>query len=865
MSRFKRFWSSEVEKSWLRWLCRFLWAGAIIGVIVGIIVITVVANSDLPTFEELENPQYDLASVIYDANEIPYGKYYIENREFIQFRDLSPNIYNALLSVEDARYNNHSGIDFRALLRVAVKSVLLQQQSSGGGSTITQQLAKLLFKRSSLTGKSAVNRAIALATIKFKEWITAVRLERSYTKEEIIAMYLNKFEFINGAHGIHSASEIYFGKDQKDINTEEAAVLVGMLKNPALYNPVRFPERATGRRDVVLSMMKQNDKLNASEFDSLKALPLDMSNFKRSSQSEGIAPYFRAELTKWLRPLLQQPQYHKPEGGVYDIYRDGLKIYTTIDTRYQVLAEEAVKEHLKEIQERYWRVWDRKDPFTFEAEGIQEELRREGLQRRIRDTDLYKSLYSSSFAELDQKSITEYDVGLKEPTIRRLQKDIAYLNEIDQDVRSKFRKLIKGDLWKEITNTWSSFEKKVDSAFDEKVEATLFSYNEAGSEVKTMSRRDSVLFHLRHLQAGVLSVDPKSGEIKAWVGGPSHEYFKYDHVTMRRQVGSTIKPFVYATAIGVQGIPPCQTFNDIQYTIAPGDDNFNVDAEWSPSNANGTFTQNKYNLYQGLLYSKNSITVRIVKELGTVDPIRDLLHNVGIDKHERINEGRYVVPKVPSIALGSVDLSLLEMTGAYTTFANNGVYTKPTFISRIEDKNGKVIYQSTLEQKRALNELYNAVLVDMLRNNVGGGFGLGIKVPAGGKTGTTNDYADGWFMGITPKLVTGTWVGGDEKWVRFYTLDDGQGFVMARPVFQKYMKKLEADPDIKFDSDVSFSDPPPGFQALADCSRYKQQDPEEERETRFDQQEELNEFDDIELEEFEMEDEFPEIDTSGHN
>ena len=865
MSRIKRFWSSEVEKSWLLWLCRVLWASAILGVIASIIVITVVAKSDLPTFEELENPKYDLASVIYDANEVPYGKYYIENREFIQFRDLSPNIYNALLSVEDARYNNHSGIDFRALVRVAIKSVLLQQQSSGGGSTITQQLAKLLFKRSSLSGKSTINRVIALATIKFKEWITAVRLERSYTKEEIIAMYLNKFEFINGAHGIHSASEIYFGKDQKDIKPEEAAVLVGMLKNPALYNPVRFPERTTGRRNVVLNMMKQNEKLSTTEFDSLTSLPLDMSNFKRSSQSEGIAPYFRAELTKWLRPLLQQPQYHKPEGGVYDIYRDGLKIYTTIDTRYQVLAEEAVKEHLKEIQERYWRVWKYKDPFTFEAEGDQEKLRREGLQRRIRDTDLYKSLYASSFTDIDKESRKQYDIELKEPTIRRLQKDKEYLNQIDPDVRGKFNKLLKGDLWKKISNTWSSFEKKVEEAFDEEVEATLFSYNEEGREVKRMSRRDSVLYHLRHMQAGVLSVDPNSGEIKAWVGGPSHEYFKYDHVTMRRQVGSTIKPFVYATAIGVQGIPPCQTFNDIQYTIAPGDANFNVDAEWSPSNANGTFTQNKYNLYQGLLYSKNSITVRIVKELGTVDPIRELLHNVGIDKNERINDARYVVPKVPSIALGSVDLSLLEMTGAYTTFANDGVYTKPTFISRIEDKNGKVIYQSTLEQKRALNKLYNAVLVDMLRNNVGGGFGLGIKVPAGGKTGTTNDYADGWFMGITPNLVTGTWVGGDEKWVRFYTLDDGQGFVMARPVFQKYMKKIEADPDIKFNSDVSFSDPPPGFQELADCSRYKQQDPEEEREIRLDQQEELNEFDDIELDEFEMEEEFPEIDTSGLN
>ena len=858
-------WASTVERSWIKWVARLLWAGAIMGVLMSIIVIVIVSQSDLPSFEELENPKYDLASVIYDSNEVPYGKYYIENREFISFKDLSPNIYNALLSVEDVRYNSHSGIDFRALVRVAIKSVILRQESSGGGSTISQQLAKLLFKRKSLSGKSSINRAMGLASIKFKEWITAVRLERRYTKEEIIAMYLNKFEFINGAHGIHSASEIYFGKDQKEINVEEAALLVGMLKNPALYNPVRFPERSKGRRDVVLSSMLNNEKIEQPLFDSLKAQPLNMSNFNRSTQSEGIAPYFRAELTKWLKPLLEKPEYHKPDGGVYDIYRDGLKIYTTIDVRYQKHAEDAVKEHLKEIQERYWRVWDRKNPFTFEAEGDQEALRKEGLERRIRDTDLYKDLYDKNFSEVSKKSVDKFGLELKEPTIRKLQKDREYVNQINSDSRSEFKRLMKDGLWKEISSSWQNFTSEVKKEFDEEVEATLFSYEESGVEKRLMSRRDSVLFHLRHMQAGMLSVDPRTGEIKAWVGGPSHKYFKYDHVTMRRQVGSTIKPFVYATAIGVQGIPPCQTFNDIQYTIAPGDANFNVDAEWSPSNANGTFTQNKYNLYQGLLYSKNSITVRIVKELGTVEPVRDLLHNVGIDKFERINGGRYVVPEVPSLALGSVDLSVLEMTGAYTTFANDGVYTKPTFISRIEDKNGKVIYQSSPEKKRALNRLYNAVLVDMLRNNVGGGFGLGLKVPAGGKTGTTNDYADGWFMGITPNLVTGTWVGGDEKWVRFYTLDDGQGFVMARPVFQKYMKRLEADSDIAYNSDVSFPEPPAGFQELADCSRYKQQDPEEERDLRMDQKVELDEFDDIELDEFELDEELPEIDSSDIN
>ena len=424
---------------------------------------------------------------------------------------------------------------------------------------------------------------------------------------------------------------------------------------------------------------------------------------------------------------------------------------------------------------------------------------------------------------------------------------------------------MRSEKWKEITSYWNSFMKDIDNTFDEKIEAEVFSYEGDGVEKKNMTRRDSVLYHLRHLQAGVLSLDPKTGEIKAWVGGPSHEYFKYDHVTMRRQVGSTIKPFVYATAIGVQGLSPCQEYNDIQYTIAPGDANFQVDDVWSPSNANGTFTQNRYNLYQGLLYSKNSISIRLVKELGTVEPIRDLLHDLGIDKYERINGGRYVVPEVPSICLGSVDLSLIEMTGAYTSFANDGVYTKPRFISRIEDKNGKIIYQSGLEQRRALNKLYNAIMVDMLRNNVGGGYGLGIKVPAGGKTGTTNDYADGWFMGITPNLVTGVWVGGDEKWVRFYTLDDGQGFVMARPIFQKYMKKVEGDASLGYNSDVTFPDPPEEFYRLTDCTRYKQQDPEEERTLNQGQREDLDEFDELELEdEFELEDEI-ELDTIRFN
>ncbi|MEL6388640.1 MAG: transglycosylase domain-containing protein [Bacteroidota bacterium] len=845
----------------MKWLSRILWVGTILGLIALTITLIVVSKSNLPDFADLENPQYDLASIIYDAQGEPFGKYYIENREFIDYQDLSPHVVDALLSVEDARYMKHAGIDFRALFRVVFKSILLQQGSSGGGSTISQQLAKLLFDRASLRNKSKLQRAVSLAAIKMREWITAVRLERRYTKEEIIAMYLNKFEFINGAHGIQSASQIYFDKDQRELSITESAVLVGMLKNPARFNPVRFAERTEGRRNVVLSQMYKNDRLSRHLRDSLVVMPMDMSAFRKADQSAGLAPYFRAELTKWLRPLLLRPEFEKPEGGTYDIYRDGLQIYTTIDARYQEHAEDAVFEHLKELQRRYWRRWKGMDPFTYEIEDDEElqQLRYASVERRARDMEAYKSLYATMFGSLSDQARQTYGIELREPTVRRLVADREYVNLISAN-KQAFERLLSSNLWQEITRTWNEFSQSMEEMLDVEITSNMFSYDISDTTAQTMSRRDSLVYMIRHMQAGLLSVDPKSGEIKAWVGGPDHRYFKYDHVTMRRQVGSTIKPFVYATAIGVQGISPCQAYTDIQYTIAPGDADFQVDAEWSPSNSNGLFTQNDYNLYQGLLYSKNSITVRLVKELGTIEPIRELLHNVGIDKYERINDGRYVVPEVPSLVLGSVDLSVIEMAGAYTTFANDGVYTEPTFIDRIEDKYGKVIYQSSPIQRRAINKMYNSVMVDMLKNNVGGGYKLGIKSEAGGKTGTTNDYADGWFMGITPNLVTGIWVGGDEKWVRFYTLDDGQGFVMARPIFENYMKAIEADEEINFNTGATFPKPPPGIQDLIDCNRYKQIDPEEELESRLEQQMDLDVFDEIELEdefeEMELEDDF---------
>ncbi len=853
------------KRSWLRWLNILIWLGALCGLLfVGYLLLSV-SKGDIPSFAELENPKYDLASVLYDVKGRPFGKYYIENREQITFDELSPDVLDALIATEDVRFHKHCGIDFRALGRVGFKTLMFQDQSSGGGSTITQQLAKLLFKRPSLSGMNSLERMLALVKIKIKEWIVAAKLERQYAKEEIITMYLNKFEFINGAHGIQAASQTYFNKNQDALTTNEAALLVGMLKNPSLYNPIRFPDKAQNRRNVVLTQLEKYDKIEQSLLDSLLNDSLDMSQFKRSSHDEGPAPHFRAEITKWLNAMLEDPEYAKPDGSTYNIYTDGLKIFTTIDLDYQRQAEEAVANHMKTLQKRYWKVWKNKDPWTFEAEDGQKELRQEVLERRIKESDRYLALHDTYLSDI--KSKIQEAVGVKLPLHENA---IKALIEIDRgkssfanseralkpQYRSAYKSLLDSPSWSQLVKAYIDLQNAYKSTFGKKITMNVFDH-ESGEKEEEMSPIDSVRYHNQHLQCGMLAVDPNTGHIKAWVGGVGFKYFKYDHVTSRRQVGSTIKPFVYATAIGLMGLSPCQEYEDIQYTIAPGDVELFVDEEWSPANANEEFTGNLYNLYQGLLYSKNSISVRLVKELGNVEVIREVLHNAGIDKNMTLPNGRLAVPRLPSICLGAVDLSLLEMTGAYTTFANEGVYTQPIFISRIEDENGKIIYTGIPERNIALNPLHNAVMVDMLKNNIGSGFSMGLKSVTGGKTGTTNDYADGWFMGVTPNLVVGTWVGGDDKWIRFLTLEDGQGFVMARPVFMNFMKGVEKDTSIQFVTDVDFAEPPPEFRDFVDCDKYKQVRPDEEFTQTLEEQSQFDEFDEeFEEEEFdEFEDE----------
>lgn len=873
---------STVVKKWnkgriLRIVSLLLWIGAIVGVIGAFLLFNYISKQDLPSFADLENPEYDQASIIYDDNGTSFGKYYIENRVPVQYNQISPFIVDALLSTEDERFYSHSGIDVQALSRVAFKTVLLRQESSGGGSTITQQLAKLLFKRPSLRGMGKMKRTFELIQVKLKEWMTAVKLERSYTKEEIMAMYLNKFEFINGAHGIQAASQTYFGKEQENLSVDEAAILVGMLKNPSLYNPLRFPEKAKGRRNIVLSQMEKADKLEKVAYDTLIVKDVNMDEFQRKTQSEGPAPYFRAELTKWLRNLFEENDINKSDGTSYNIYTDGLKIYTTLDLRYQKHAEEAVMEHMKWNQERFDRVWKGRDPWKHEADDFQKKIRKDIFERRVRASDRYSNIRGRILGGTIEKLRERYpetpftDNAIKamirvEDKINGFDKEITD-NYIKRKYLDDYKSIMKMKGWNELKTQWNAFVTAFDKAFNTEVKMMVFDYSEEQEKEVEMTPMDSVRYHNMMLQSGLLSVDPKTGYIKAWVGGVNHEYFKYDHVNSQRQVGSTIKPFVYATAIGMMGISPCTTFDDIQYTIAPGDANFDLADEWTPANANGEFTQNKYNLYHGLLYSKNSITVRLVKEMGTVQVVRELLRNVGINVDEAVTNNEIKVPNLPSISLGAVNLSLYEMTGAYTAFANNGMYTEPIFIKRIEDKYGKVIYNAVPEKKVAINPKYNAVMVDMLQNNVGGKYGLGIKTPVGGKTGTTNDYTDGWFMSITPNLVSGTWVGGDDRWIRFLSLDDGQGYVLARPIVQKYLKKLEADEEINLNTNVNFPTPPEGFSEFVDCSRYKEITPEEEQAEIIENKKQLDEFEEEFGEEFgeEFEEEFEDfpIDTSS--
>ena len=712
----------------------------------------------MPAIEELENPNYKFATEVISTDGKVLGTYSYskENRVYVGYEDLSPYLVNALIATEDVRFYKHSGIDFRAFVRALVKRGILMNKNAGGGSTITQQLSKQLYS------PSAQNLTERLFQ-KPIEWVIAVNLERYYTKEEILTMYLNKFDFLNNAVGIKTAAATYFSCSPAELRIEQAATLVGMCKNPSLYNPVRYNDRTRSRRNVVLSQMQRAGYLSTAERDSLCELPLEL-NYRRVDHNEGLAPYFREYLRAVLnakKPVKsnyrgwQQQEYYedsldwennplfgwcqknvKKDGSHYNLYTDGLKIYTTIDSRMQQYAEEAVREHLTELQGYFFKEkkGQRTAPYTNKL--TREEVD-EILSRAVRQSDRYRALKKAGYSE--------------------------------DDIRK---------------------------AFDQPERMTVFSW---GGDVDTvMTPMDSIRYYKFFLRAGFMSMDPRTGQVKAYVGGPDHHYFKYDMAMKgRRQVGSTMKPYVYSLAME-NGFSPCDEARHVSYTLI--DEN---GLPWTPANANDKRYGEMVTLKWGLTNSDNWITAYLMSKLNPYE-LKRLVHNFGIRNQD-------VFPSV-SLCLGPCDVSVGEMVSAYTAFPNRGIRVAPLFVTRIEDNDGNVLANFAPEMNEVISTEAAYKMLVMLRSVINEGTGvrvrrLGVSADMGGKTGTTNNNSDGWFIGFTPSLVSGCWVGGEDRDIHFDRMYYGQGASMALPIWAKYMVKVFADPTLGYDQEETFNLP----------------------------------------------------------
>jgi penicillin-binding protein 1A len=699
--------------------------------------------SELPNTEALQNPKTNLATEVFSCDLKVIGKYYAENRTNVKFKDISPNIINALIATEDARFYGHSGVDIRALGR-AMFGALRGSESSGGGSTITQQLAKMLFPREDLHGINLVIR-------KIKEWIIAVKLEREYTKQEIITMYLNKFDFINSAVGIKSAAQIYFDSTPDALRLEQAAMLVGMAKNPSMFNPNRFAERSKGRRNIVLQQMKKYGYITEQQCDSLQVLPLTLS-FHPENHNEGLAPYFR----EYLRDVFLKnwcEENPKPDGSKYNIYRDGLKIYTTIDSRMQRYAEEAVTEHLKALQEDFFKECKQKRNAPFAWNVNKEEIKDIMLQGMKR-SGRYKALKKSGM----------------------------------------------------------TFE-AIEQNFKVPVAMSLFTWK--GERDTVLSPIDSIKYYKGYLQTGFISLEPQTGYIKAWVGGINHKYFQYDHVQIghTRQVGSTFKPFIYALAIQ-EGYSPCYRLPNVKTCIDMPDGQ----PVYCPDNSDDKLNGRMLTLQQALANSVNYISAYLIKQFGP-QAVVNLARRMGVVSP---------IDAVPAICLGTPEISVFEMVGANATFANKGTWIQPTFVTHIEDKNGKVLADFAPRTEEVLSEEKAYVMLQLLKGVVQIGTGVRLRyryklmMPIAGKTGTTQNNSDGWFMGITPDLVSGCWTGAEDRAVHFDRTDMGQGASMALPIWAKYMQKVYADKTIKI-SKEDFEKPEKKIDIEMDCSKYNKE------------------------------------------
>lgn len=724
---------------------RLFWILALSPFVLAVICLTSIAVfSDLPSFDELENPKSNLATEIYTADGRVLGKFFRENRTNARFSEISPHVVHALVATEDERFYEHSGIDFRRLF-----TATLYLGTRGGASTITQQLAKLLFHERPDT---KIERVIQ----KLQEWIIALRLEKQYTKHEIITMYLNKFDFINNAVGIKSAAQVYFNTTADSLDLVQAATLVGMVKNPSLFNPRRRAEMCLQRRNVVFYQMKRNDLLDEPTFDSLRQIPLEL-QFRSADHKEGVAPYFREVLRAFVTRKLDEKNdddefvIHKPDGSKYDLYRDGLKIYTTIDWRMQQYAEWAMTQHYgTELQRDFWVHIKRKKNPPFGNDVAQSEIDKI-MDLAVKRSDLYRELKAE---------------GMSEDSIKIV--------------------------------------------FNTPQKVTVFSWN---GEIDTVM---SPLEHLRYnkcfLQSGLMSVHPQNGHIKAWVGGVNFKHFSYDHVYQsRRQIGSTIKPFIYAMGIIDMGMSPCDEVANVPYTFERGQ--YGLLSDWTPHNPGKDYGGSVL-LKVGLAKSMNNITAYVMKQTSP-QAVVDFVRRAGL-------EGK--IDPVPSLCLGVADVSLYEMVGAYASFANRGLYLQPLFVTRIVDKDGSEIYNGMVTRKSnvVMSERDAYVMLELMKGvasytyNKSSGKreagtairlrfdksvrpygGIPASTPIAGKTGTTQNQSDGWFIGITPDLVTGVWSGAEDRAVRFSNLEKGSGTNMALPVWGYFMNKIYSDNSLR--------------------------------------------------------------------
>lgn len=682
----------------------------------------------LPSFRDLENPKSNLASEVISEDGAVLGTYYIHNRSNVRYNEISPNVINALIATEDKRFYNHSGIDFKRSFTILFYNLVGKKQ---GASTITQQLALNLFSKEG-RARSFGKRVIQ----KLQEQIIAVKLERNYTKEEIITMYLNTVDFGRyNTFGIKSAARTYFNTTPDKLSPGQAALLIGMLKGPTYYSPIRYKDRALARRNLVLEHMKDEGFLSEAEVASLKEEPLNL-DFNPTDHNDGSAAYFRAVLKRDIQRILAEQSIEKADGTPYDLDRDGLKIYTTIDSRMQRYAEESQREYLKQLQREFNQQWRGKNPFKGKE---MEKILSDGVRR------------SDRYRQLSEEGLTE------------------------EEITENFRTPTK---------------------------MTIFSWK--GDLDTVMKPIDSVKYYKMMLRNAVMSMEPQTGHVKAWVGGIDFEYFKYDQVKMgTRQVGSTAKPFTYAVAID-NGFSPCYKVANEPVTI----DN------WTPRASNpipGYIT-----LKKALAKSQNYVTAYMMKQVGPT-AVATLTKRMGINSPN--------LEPYPAICLGSFDASLYDMVGAYSTFVNHGVWIEPIYLLRIEDRNGAVLYEAKPKLVQALNEQVAYVMTDMLKGTVQEGTGIrlrwryGLTNPIGGKTGTTQNNSDGWFIGITPELVTGVWTGAEDRAIHFTSTDKGEGANSALPIFGLYMQKVYKDSRLKY-TKGDFEPPRNGVNVVLDCGAY---------------------------------------------